>query len=158
MGDILRPSPEENKREHRSYLLIQYRMLEENTAKSLAEKLSGCEYREELSKEDELSAERSNLVVVFGASDDLIELRGAINDEAGLKVHLNKKGILCNRCDEDDCPYFKAEKTSAQEINRGWCEGTWQITTEIPHERFKVMEDGEEFGNGIVFSLDDLRK
>lgn len=64
------------------------------TKESLALKLNNCQIDEEISKTDEQEAKKNNLVVVFGASDDLIEFRGAINDEQGAKDRINiAKGL-----------------------------------------------------------------
>ena len=46
-------------------------------------KLRICEYRYELTKEQEKEAKELGLVVVFGASDDLMEFRGALDEEFG---------------------------------------------------------------------------
>ena len=51
--------------------------------KKVAEALNGCEYGEELSPVMERSLKDGGVVVVFGASDDLTEFRGAIHDEGG---------------------------------------------------------------------------
>ena len=53
------------------------------TKEQLAELLNGNEYRDEMTKEQEQAAKENNLLVLFGASDDLLEMRGAIYDEAG---------------------------------------------------------------------------
>lgn len=66
------------------------------TRKELAEKLNGRDYRNEMTKEEESQAKKNGLIVIFGASDDLMEFRGAIRDEVdcyeGIKVVLAKKG------------------------------------------------------------------
>ena len=33
---------------------------------------------------------------------------------------------------------------------------SWSYLTDIPHKTFDIMEDGEIYCRGIVFSLDDL--
>ena len=48
----------------------------------LAALINGREYTHELT-DKEKSAKDARLVVVFGASEDLMEFRGAINDECG---------------------------------------------------------------------------
>ncbi len=52
-------------------------------AKQLAAQLNGREYGSEITKEEEAAAKKAGLVVVYGASDDLVELRGAIEEEVG---------------------------------------------------------------------------
>ena len=44
------------------------------TAKELAQRITGRHYMEELSEEEEILANKNGLIVVFGASDDLMEL------------------------------------------------------------------------------------
>jgi len=140
-------------------------------AQTLAEKLNFCKYRNEISKELEEEAKKHGLVVVFGSSDDLIEFRGAIDDEVGAfeggSALVTENGLLESKCDEgDDCPYFKKEINKAKEINAIWCPlnehdeviASWLITTDIHHHTFDVMEDyGEMYCRGIVFSLEDCR-
>lgn len=53
------------------------------TSKELAALLDGNQYGNEITKEQEMLALDHDLVVVFGYSDDDVELRGEINDEVG---------------------------------------------------------------------------
>lgn len=68
------------------------------TKEQLAYLLNGREYTNEITKEEEREAKNSGLLVIFGASDDLIELRGAIYDEVGAinggEVRIGKNGNL----------------------------------------------------------------
>lgn len=132
-------------------------------AKELAEKLNGCEIGNETTKEIESIAKDNGLVIVFGASDNLMEFRGAIDEELGAwdgtKVKLNADGLLLTECDNDDCPYFaKLILESTFLIEALWCNGDiqWTYKTNIPHETFDIMEDGEVYCRGIVFLLKDL--
>ena len=67
-------------------------------AKELAAKLNGREYLQEITRGEAELAKASGLVVVYGASDDLIEFRGAIRDEGdcydGGTVLIDAKGVL----------------------------------------------------------------
>ncbi len=49
----------------------------------LAKRLDGRLIGNEISKEEEAKAQEDGLIVIFGASDDLAEIRGAIYDEVG---------------------------------------------------------------------------
>lgn len=131
----------------------------------VAARINRCQYREETSKEFESLLKEKNLVVVYGASDDLMEFVGAMYEEegayGGLTVYLNKDGILRNECNEgEDCPYYAAHVASQIfiAIEAVWCEGeySWTYKTDIPHESFDIMEDEDYYCRGIVFSLDDL--
>ena len=133
------------------------------TTKELAFELNGCEYRNEITKELAEKAKENGLVVVFGASDDLMEFRGAIYDEVGCydggSAYVVSKGLLENQCENGECPNFESEKRKAKEIEAIWygedCTA-WIYKTDIPHETFDVMEDEEIHCKGIVFSLGNL--
>jgi hypothetical protein len=139
------------------------------TAKQLAEMLNGREYTEEINREESNLAMANKLVVVFGGSDDLMEFEGAINDEFGAwygtTIRLTKEGILEPPCEDEHefcsfkCPYFKDVWKSAITIEAIWNNKgnpCWEYKTTIPHETFDIMEDGEVYCRGIVFSMDDL--
>ena len=131
----------------------------------LAAQLDGREYGKEITKEEEAQAKAAGLVVVFGYSDDNMELRGAIYDELGCynggTAYLDKHGLIQSDCDQgEDCPYFKRAQASAVTINAEWGKNgySWTYKTDIPHATFEIVEDGEKFCRGIVFSLADMEK
>jgi len=138
-------------------------------AQELAEKLNGVAYRNEVTDELEKQAKADGLVIVFGASDDLMEFRGAIYDEVGAweggSAFVTKDGLIENECAEgDDCPYFKKQMEKAQEIEAVWCpedEGevfaSWWIQSEIPHHNFDVVDGDELYCRGLVFSLAEVK-
>jgi len=47
------------------------------------------------------------------------------------------------------------------EITAEWCpsdvECSWKISTELPHETFNIMEDGDLYCIGIVFDFSDIK-
>lgn len=139
------------------------------TAKGLADILDGAKYGFRLTDEIKAQAKHDGLVIVYGASDDLMELRGAINDEVdvyeGGTVYFDDKGLLKFHDDcggeRELCPYYAAAKKNAKTITAVWCpDGTdfaWMYETDIPHATFRVLEDGEHYCLGIVFSMEDLK-
>jgi len=141
--------------------------------KELADLLNGRNYRDEITNDEERKALENGLVVVFGASDDLMGFRGAIYNEIecneGGTAYLNKDGLLENECDDCDCPYFEKEKDKAKEINAIWCPDevkddngniidyiSWDYETDIPHEKFAIIEDEGIYCLGIVFDINNL--
>lgn len=126
----------------------------------LASLLNGNEIGDEINYEQTQIAKENNLVVVYGASDDLMIMCGAIDDEFGTKLYLDSKGIIGNDCHNEDCPCFIKRKSGGKLVEALFSPKdrniSWEIRTEIPHSKFIIMEDGEEFCEGIVFSLDDL--
>lgn len=126
--------------------------------KEIAEKLNGIAYGENIS-DIEAEAKEHGIVIVMGASDDLMEFSGAIEDEGGLaygkggKVYFDRSGV----------PQDDAKRDNV--IEAIWCNShdengvpeTWSYKTEIPHEKFKVFEDEELYCIGIVFSIEDIQ-
>ena len=131
-------------------------------SKELAQRLNGREYTKEITKEEEGIAKASGLVVVFGYSDDCVEMRGAIDDELGawdgLWIYLTKEGLFKSKC-KCDCPYFEEQKASAVILKAIWggSKGySWTFVAPFPHETFEIIEDEEKFCRGIVFALADV--
>ena len=133
------------------------------TKKQLANMLHGRQYREEISRDEEQSAKENGLVVVFGASDDLMEFRGAIYDEVdcfeGGKAHVDESGLFESMCDSYDCPYLEKERAKCKSITAIWRNDNpnWMYKTDIPHETFCVYEDADPYCVGIVFEMRDLK-
>ena len=126
------------------------------TLKEFAERLNGTEYSGYpiFSKEDIGIAKENGFVIITGASDDLMEFEGAIEDEAGCfdggKVYISKRGV--------------EEDKTKNVINALWCEAEdengvvipWAYETKIPHESFMVYDDGQVYCRGIVFDIKDV--
>lgn len=131
--------------------------------KEAAAALNGCQYREEGSRALWASMKKAGLVAVFGASDDLMEFRGAIDDEVGAydgtTAYVTPAGLFLSECEDDDCPYARKAMKAAVPIDAIWSRGdiSWQFDTAIPHETFDVLEDDELFCRGIVFALSDVK-
>lgn len=128
--------------------------------KEYAEMLNGREYNyPQFTKEEIQIAEDNGFVIVYGASDDLMEFDGSIYDEGGCfdggEVWFNKNGVV-------DTAATTADKC----IEAVWCDKerkdengnviTWTYKTDIPHETFMIYEDGEPYCEAIVFSIDDV--
>lgn len=135
------------------------------TAKEFADLLSGRDYMNEITQGEEEQAKAAGLVVVFGYSDDNMEFHGAIDAEVGCydggTVYITRDGVLSDPdCDSDDCPYFAAAKKSATSIEAVWHDNgpgpSWTYETDIPHETFEILDEGEPWCIGIVFSVEDL--
>lgn len=134
-------------------------------AHDLAALLNGATYPFEIPKELADTAKAAGLVVVFGASDDLMEFRGSIYDELccydGGTAWVDAKGLLPDRYsieEDDDLRDYFAREPDSVAIDALWCaEGgySWTYRTNIPHATFEVTEDGEPYCRGIVFALSD---
>lgn len=127
------------------------------TLKEFSERLNGTEYNGYpiFSKEDIKIAKENGFVIVTGVSDDLMELEGAIEDEAGCfdggKVYISKRGV--------------EENKTKNMIEALWCQTKdengvvipWAYETKIPHETFLVMDAGEVYCRGIMFDVNDVK-
>lgn len=123
------------------------------TAKQLAARLDGREYLKEITPEEEREAEANGLVVVYGFSDDNIEFAGAIYDEIGA---YNGRTVYVTPNE-----VYTDNTHGGRPLTAVWCkEGydfAWMFETDIPHKTFRILEDGEHYCLGIVFSIDDLK-
>lgn len=135
------------------------------TEEQLAALLNGRTYGDEITPEEEAQAKASGLVVIFGESDDLVEFRGAINDEigayGGTTFYLTPTGPLDQHsdCNCAFCGYEKA-RCQALKIEAVWgepCEPTWTFKTTAPNATFEISDEGERFCRGIVLHVDDIK-
>lgn len=140
------------------------------TKEQLAARLNNCEYGAEITNKEEQWARENNLVVVFGYSDDNVELRGAINDEIGCgngsEFRINKLGVMMEP-DYDEkyvlekFNVYELVTMGGQKITTVWnAEGySWIYKTDIPHVTFDILDDdigSEKYCRGIIFNLEDL--
>jgi len=115
--------------------------------------LQNCEYGEEAQPEFWQKLREHRLVAVFGASDDLTEFRGAINDEVGVgKIYLDKDNII----HDIDQPWPPKSSRFIEVITGQQIDCVFEYKTNINHLVFDVLEYGKLYCRGIVFSLDDL--
>lgn len=137
------------------------------TKEELAALLNGREYGDEINPDQARIAKANGLVVVYGASDDLMEFEGAIRDEFGCydggTAIVDAEGLLRDwesvkkDGDKDEIARHLEREKTARTIEALWAPDgknmSWAYKTEIPHATFDVMEDGEIYCRGIVFAL-----
>lgn len=135
----------------------------------LAELINGREYPFYLTFDEKKICKDAGLVVVYGASDDLMEFDGRFCDEYGCyeggTVMVDVKGIIpswdtmiSNEDTEEAFEEYFKRKPRGREIEAQWDHGgySWAYYTTIPHATFEIMEDGEKYCRGIVFNIEDL--
>ncbi|MEG1777257.1 MAG: hypothetical protein RR367_12130, partial [Clostridia bacterium] len=138
-------------------------------AQQLAQQLDKSKYCFSLTLEQINIAKRDGLVVVSGASDDLMEFDGAIYDETGAfnggSIFVTPNGLLKPPSDggecESKCPYYSAAMKEARILTALWCsdnECAWKYRTDIPHAKFRVYDGEDLYCVGIVFALEDVTK
>lgn len=136
------------------------------TKEELAALLNGREYGEEITKEEAAAAKAAGLLVVYGASDDLMEFDGAFRDEqgawGGTTARLTPTGLLPYwdnaRDDEETAEQYFKDKAIAKSIDAIWAKGdySWQFKTDIPHATFEIVDGEDKYCRGLVIALADL--
>ncbi len=131
--------------------------------KKVAELLNCRECGDEISADIASEIRYTDIVIAYGYSDDGMYFRGAVDGFMdcydGGTASLNKNGLIHNECEERRCPYHKQLRDDGTKIHALWCaepDISWTYKTDIPHETFNIMEDGEVFCRGIVFDLEDV--
>lgn len=132
-------------------------------ATAFAAKLNGRQYRDEMTREEEAEAKALGLLVLFGASDDLLEFRGVLRDEAGAwegaDVALWWKGsrleVLEQRDDADALiAHGWSPPQTAYTIRADWAPDdlacSWRVTPNVPFAAFDIMEDDDLYCRGAV--------
>lgn len=137
------------------------------TKEELAAQLNGTKYPAERNIPLNLIqiAKQAGLIIVFGASDDLMEFDGAQREEIscndGGTAYVDAQGVLPDRDtleEDDEIAEYVQRKAQAIPIQALWCaeDGySWTYRTDIPHAAFDVLEDGEPYCRGLVFALAD---
>ncbi len=136
------------------------------TKDTLAAQLHGQQYPIRIPQSLAAEAKAAGLVIVFGASDDLMEFRGAIHEELdayeGRETLLTTEGLFEELTCE--CRYYRAAKARAEQdgasLRAVWdAEGySWIYDTTIPHAPFDILEGDDTYCRGIVFALADVGK
>jgi len=139
------------------------------TVKEWSMKLNGRQYKQELTPSEREKAKLDRVIIVFGASDDLIEFRGDIYDEAeayrGNIIQLTNKLTIYDEDDNVESLEFNdAEIEKMRTITAVWCPkgkdgkvwATWCYITDIPHQTFDIFIDSEIYCRGIVFESQQL--
>lgn len=132
------------------------------TKEQLAKLLNGREIGNEITKEEEALAKKNGLVVIYGASDDLAEIAGAISDEVSIYegglIPFADGDLLKRECEDDDCPHEDKRLEKAIKVKAKWCEGNngWRYEAPFPVAKFSIKEDGDEYCEGIVFPLREV--
>ena len=141
----------------------------------LADHLNNRQYREELDDKLEQFAKNYNYVVAFGASDDLIEFRGAFEEEFGAseelyfdkefkiisnhnKIKLDERSIRSNNY--VSIYKFDLEVELKNKITQEWrpkdSKASWRLSANFPYKTFNIFDEESLYCVGIVFDINDL--
>ena len=157
-----------------SFRMLKDRNNDNKTLDIIRDKLNGSCYEDydddsnidKRVKEIEGLAKETGVVIVYGHSDDLIEFRGAIDDELGaweggiFLIH-NSAHPNVEKLDSTDLYRLSIEERR----NCIFAKWPWHYKTDIPHKEFTVFYDKPEddekewteiYCSGIIFSVKDL--
>lgn len=112
------------------------------TTAEFAKMLDGRSYGREITLAESKKAKDLGFVIVFGSSDDNAELEGAICDEIGCYNGGELK--------HDDLP---KPITAIWDPEGKDC--SWAYETELPHDEFRIYNDGELYCIGIVCDINN---
>ena len=118
--------------------------------KEWVEKLNNIEYPADEIWDMRKELENDGIVAVYGASDDLIEIEGAIQDEGDCykdrRFYLNEDGLT----DKSEY-YIKVTHPKNGTVQ-------FEYDTNIPNvEWFNVVEDENLYCKGFLFNKNDLK-
>jgi len=138
--------------------------MELSEAKQLASILNGRKIGEETTDAIRISAKSAGLVIIFGASDDLAQIEGAINDEVsccdGGAMLFRDGKLYSSDCDDESCPHEIRIQEDCKRIEILWCKEDpycWTYKTNIPHEVFDIFEGDTKYCRGIIIDSKDLK-
>jgi hypothetical protein len=144
------------------------------TVQEWAKKLNGIEYPANELDTFNRELEADGIIAAYGASDDLLEFRGVIDDEIGawegtvVKIAQRDKGqyiIFDEEENRDSAEFNKKEIAAMKKVRAIWCPkdgddiyASWEIDINVPYKNFDIMEDGELYCRGILFEAKELDK
>lgn len=138
---------------------------------SLAKLLDGRASGNEMSHAEAAAAKADNLLVVFGYSDDNMELRGFVSDEVGCygggSCTVDRRGLrtpwpIGDPLHEDEArEYFAREGLPSIEIRAFWHDErrgpVWTYgNSAAVFGEFTITEDGEPWCRGVVIDCSEL--
>ena len=151
----------------------------DNLLKEVAQELNNIDYNDiddYVRNKISVPLKENGIVVAFGQSDDLLELRGAIYDEIDCysptkAIWLENQFIDCNKLDklyefledEYDGLFINSIQNLCKdakfiEINPEVKNCQFEYTTNIPCEWFNVLLDNELYCKGFIFNIESLQK
>lgn len=129
--------------------------------KEFANMINGRQYGYKMFSKEELELAKENrIVIVCGASDDLVELEGAITDEGdcweGGDIYIKAvpEGFILHDTEgpeEPDVFVFRVKWCKEKDENGAVIPWTYDVPFE--HETFMLYEDDEPYCRGFVFQV-----
>lgn len=123
------------------------------TAKELQVKMHGGQYYDTASKYADI-ADKSGLIIIEGASDDLVNCFGVIGGSLevghGSHFYVSSQGYIATR-------NRKFEDSNRVNVIQGG-DFYWSYKSKIPHLTFDTYECGKPWCRGLIIDIKDLVK
>ena len=127
--------------------------------KTFATSLDGRQYGcPQFNDEEIQTAKENDFVIVCGASDDLVEMYGAVDDGTiYVDMKVDATGRLITRIVDlsDFTKGFIFKAKWCKEANQGKTI-PWTYDVPVKHETFMIYEDSDPYCRGFVFDLKDI--
>lgn len=136
------------------------------TLKRYAQEINGRQYRQEIDSDLRRRLKEDEVVVLYGASDDLLEIDGVFQEEVGAYDGGLFEPVVFGNTDYYDFVASEEKQSFLENNNYPYIDMVWSpensdfswiIDTNIPHERFIIYEDDDTYCEGVLFYLEDLR-
>jgi hypothetical protein len=143
------------------------------TKEQLAARLTGREAGNEITRDEEAEAKSAGLLVLFGYSDDNLELRGAVHDEVGcyassrpVTVVVTATGALeewgfDGKDQESARAWFRRENLPRATVRASFGSSasafTWSYEVDVPHATFEIFDGDEKYCFGVVLAVADFK-
>lgn len=131
-----------------------------------AKKIDGVEYGELIHIKNKFAVEAKDngFVIVYGASDDLIEFDGAYQEEVYIGMDGGIGTFDFDGTSDDGKKHnhkvvgYWCGKVNGKQI-KSWepTQAVWEISVSMPSEPFNIYEDGEVFCVGCIFKISDMK-
>lgn len=146
--------------------------------KKIAQELNNIDYYDinhYLRNDISAPLKENGIVVAFGQSDDLLEFRGAIDDEIDCYyqtkllwlddrfINYDDANEICGWLDDEYGSLFVSqikkmcENTKYISINTDSDMYQFEYEMNFPSEQFNIIKDGEVYGVGFVFDIKSLK-
>ena len=127
------------------------------TLKELAKKFDGREYTcEQFTSEEIHHLKELGVVVLYGASDDLCEIDGAVEGEVDCYIGGSEK-IEFTLAKDGPVPFGNGSnnlnKVSIAQENGCW---KYHVSGLVNYSKFTIKEDGEDYCEAMLFFAEDL--
>lgn len=134
------------------------KVMQKISIKDFAKLIDGRQYDYNMYTPEEIQLAKDNgIVIVYGMSDDLVEMEGAICDEGdcwqGGLIHVKAiaGGGIVHNCERSNVFSFLAKRCKDKDENGNIIPWTYDVP--IEHETFMVYDEGRPYCRGFVFSV-----